>query len=45
MSPARSEFSYDETRDLLAASGWALRDASERQRNLGLLLADAAPGT
>jgi methyltransferase (TIGR00027 family) len=40
--PARSEFSYDETRDLLAASGWTLRDASGRQRSLGLLAADAA---
>ena len=40
--PARSEFGYDETRDLLAASGWALRDSSERQRNLGLLTAEAA---
>ena len=39
--PTRSESSYDETRDLLAASGWALRDASERQRDLGLLLAEA----
>jgi methyltransferase (TIGR00027 family) len=39
--PARSEFSHDETRDLLAASGWDLRDASERQRTLGLLLAHA----
>jgi methyltransferase (TIGR00027 family) len=43
--PARSEFSHDEARDLLAAAGWDLRDASERQRALGLLLADAAPGT
>jgi methyltransferase (TIGR00027 family) len=39
--PARSEFSHDETRDVLAASGWELRDASERQRTLGLLVADA----
>jgi methyltransferase (TIGR00027 family) len=43
--PARSEYSHDETRDLLAASGWDLRDASERQRALGLLLAYAAQGT
>ena len=43
--PARSEFSHDETRDLLAASGWELRAAAERQRALGLLLADAAAGT
>jgi methyltransferase (TIGR00027 family) len=43
--PARSEFSHDEARDLLAAAGWDLRDASERQRALGLLLADAAKGT
>jgi methyltransferase (TIGR00027 family) len=43
--PARSEFSHDETRDLLAASGWELRAAPERQRALGLLLADAAAGT
>jgi methyltransferase (TIGR00027 family) len=43
--PARSELSHDEARDLLAAAGWDLRDASERQRALGLLLADAAPGT
>jgi methyltransferase (TIGR00027 family) len=40
--PARSEFSHDKIRGLLAASGWDLRDASERQRTLGLLLADAA---
>jgi methyltransferase (TIGR00027 family) len=39
--PARSEFSPDETRDLLAAAGWRPREASERQRALGLLLADA----
>jgi methyltransferase (TIGR00027 family) len=39
--PARSEFTHDQTRDLLAASGWALREASQRQRALGLLLADA----
>jgi methyltransferase (TIGR00027 family) len=43
--PARSEFSHDEARDLLVAAGWGLGDASERQRALGLLLADAAPGT
>jgi methyltransferase (TIGR00027 family) len=43
--PARSEFSPDEARDLLVAAGWGLGDASERQRALGLLLADAAPGT
>jgi methyltransferase (TIGR00027 family) len=43
--PARSEFSHDETRDLLAASGWQLRAAAERQRALGLLFADAAAGT
>ena len=43
--PARSEFSHDETRDLLATSGWELRTAAERQRALGLLLADAAAGT
>jgi methyltransferase (TIGR00027 family) len=43
--PARSEFSHDEARDLLAAAGWELREASGRQRALGLLLADAAPGT
>jgi methyltransferase (TIGR00027 family) len=43
--PARSEFSHDETRALLASSGWELSDASERQPALGLLLADAAPGT
>jgi methyltransferase (TIGR00027 family) len=42
--PARSEFSHEETRELLAAAGWELRDASERQRALGLLLAAAAPG-
>ena len=40
--PARSEFSEDETRDLLTASGWAVRDASDRQRSLGLLMAEAA---
>jgi methyltransferase (TIGR00027 family) len=40
--PARSEFSYDETRDLLAAAGWALRDASERHQALGLLTAATA---
>jgi methyltransferase (TIGR00027 family) len=42
--PARSEFSYDETRGLLAAAGWQLRDAAERQQALGLLIADAAQG-
>jgi methyltransferase (TIGR00027 family) len=41
--PARSEFSHDESGDLLAAAGWELRDASERQRALGLLLAAAYP--
>ncbi|MGD0699843.1 MAG: class I SAM-dependent methyltransferase [Trebonia sp.] len=40
--PARSELSYDETRDLLAAAGWQLRDGAERQQTLGLLIADAA---
>ncbi len=41
--PARSQFTPDQARDLLAAAGWELyRDASERQLALGLLLADAA---
>jgi methyltransferase (TIGR00027 family) len=43
--PARSEFSHDEARDLLAASGWSLRDASALPRALGLLLADAGAET
>jgi methyltransferase (TIGR00027 family) len=42
--PARSEFSYDETRALLAAAGWELRDAGERQQALGTLIADAVGG-
>jgi methyltransferase (TIGR00027 family) len=40
--PARSEFSRDDARDLLAAAGWHLRDAAQRQRSLGLLLADSS---
>jgi len=40
--PARSEFSYDESRALLAAAGWGLRAAAERQQALGLLIADDA---
>jgi methyltransferase (TIGR00027 family) len=39
--PTRSEFDYHQARDLLAATGWELRDGSERQRSLGLLLARA----
>lgn len=40
--PARSEFSDEEIRELLAASGWARRDAAGRRRDSGLLLAEAA---
>jgi methyltransferase (TIGR00027 family) len=40
--PARSEFSYDESRALLAAAGWRPRDAAARPQALGLLIADAA---
>jgi methyltransferase (TIGR00027 family) len=43
--PARSRFSYDEARDLLAATGWRLPPASGSQHATGLLLAtaDAVP--
>jgi methyltransferase (TIGR00027 family) len=39
--PARSRFSYDEARDLLAATGWRLSPASGSQHATGLLLAQA----
>ena len=42
--PARSEFSQDQARELLAATGWALRDGTERQQDLGLLVARAIQG-
>jgi methyltransferase (TIGR00027 family) len=41
--PARSQFTHDQARDLLAAVGWELSTAPERQLSAGLLLARAAP--
>ena len=46
--PARTALTFDEAGDLLAAAGWEMREATERQRSAGLLLARAAtafPGT
>jgi methyltransferase (TIGR00027 family) len=46
--PARTVLTFDEAGDLLAAAGWEMREATERQRFAGLLLARAAtaiPGT
>jgi methyltransferase (TIGR00027 family) len=40
--PVRSQFTHDQARDLLAATGWDLRQAPERLLAAGLLLADAA---
>ena len=43
--PARSKFTPDQARDLLAAVGWQPSAAPERQLAVGLLLAEAgAPG-
>jgi methyltransferase (TIGR00027 family) len=40
--PARSQFTHDQARDLLAAVGWELSAAPGRQLSAGLLLARAA---
>jgi methyltransferase (TIGR00027 family) len=39
--PARSQFTHDEARDLLAAAGWQPSEAPERQLTAGLILAQA----
>jgi methyltransferase (TIGR00027 family) len=39
--PARSQFTHDEARDLLAAAGWQPSEAPERQLSDGLILARA----
>ena len=39
--PARSQFTHDQARDLVAATGWELAASSERQLTAGLLLARA----
>jgi methyltransferase (TIGR00027 family) len=41
--PARLVLAAGESAALLAAAGWELREASDRQRSAGLLLARAAP--
>jgi methyltransferase (TIGR00027 family) len=43
--PARTVLAVDEAAALLAAAGWELRAASERQRSAGLLIARAATAT
>ncbi len=43
--PARSVLTAEQAAGLLAAAGWALREASGRQRFAGLLLASAATAT
>jgi methyltransferase (TIGR00027 family) len=40
--PARSQFTHEQARDLLAAAGWELPAAPGRQLSAGLLLARAA---
>jgi methyltransferase (TIGR00027 family) len=46
--PARSQFTYGQARDMLAAVGWELPEGPGRERSAGLLLArgghPAAPG-
>jgi methyltransferase (TIGR00027 family) len=44
--PARTVITFDQASDLLSAAGWKIRQASDRQRSAGLLLAHAttAPG-
>ena len=40
--PARTVLTFDQAADLLSAAGWKTREASDRQRSAGLLLAHAA---
>jgi methyltransferase (TIGR00027 family) len=40
--PARTVLTFDQAAGLLAAAGWEMREASDRQRSGGLLLARAA---
>jgi methyltransferase (TIGR00027 family) len=39
--PARTVLTYDQAAGLLAAARWKVRDPGDRQRSVGLLLADA----
>jgi methyltransferase (TIGR00027 family) len=40
--PARTVITFDQAAGLLSAAGWKIREANERQRSAGLLLAHAA---